>query len=875
MRRSRGTTIVRHPLLFLFAALAALVAQVAAVSPASAQSPDDPAASAAANARPGLRGDYHTSTGPGAFDFGTLKATVVDPNIEFADLEPIFTALTGQNDNVTVRWTGRITPEHSETYTFSMIGDNGYRLWVDNQIIIDHWVDDWDIEQIGTPITLEAGRAYDFKIEYFEHWGGSNLRLRWESPSTPKQIVPASAFTLPEGFVPAGPNTAKLTERGDTAVLTFDKPLARLPRDAAAHFGLAVAGTAWPVKTATLDRRDPRVLHLGLEHPVPKQAGDSVRTSYDGQGGVGYADGSAFEAYTFVIVENGSNHTISTRWAKQVNPNRPLPEYPRPQLTRAEWVNLNGRWEFAAAREGEAPPFGRTLRERVTVPFPIESTLSGLQRHEDRMWYRRTFTVPPHWKGRVLLHLDAVDYESVVYVNGKEVGRHVGGYDRHTVDVTDALRRHGPQELIVWVSDPTDRDRQALGKQHLNPHSIWYTTASGIWQTVWLEPVPDTRISGLRTTPDVPGKALKATVNAEGKGAAKVTLTAKAGHKVVGTVTGAPGAELTLPVRDPILWTPDKPYLYDLEVTLSDARGRTLDRVGSYFGMRSIAVAQVDGVDRILLNGEPVFHFGPLDQGFWPDGIYTPPTDEALRYDLEQTKRWGFNTVRKHVKVESDRWFHHADRLGLLVWQDMPSKFAAGSAEDKARFEAEFKRIMDQHHNSPSVVMWVPFNEGWGQYDQARIADQVKAWDPSRLVNNMSGINCCGAQDGGNGDVADYHIYVGPGDPPAPTGGRATVLGEYGGLGLLLVGHTWSGGGWGYVGEPDRNALTEHYLRLNEDLKRLRSCKGLSAAIYTQTTDVEIEVNGIMTYDRAVTKPDVARISAANKAVISGAPVAC
>ncbi|MFO7250591.1 MAG: PA14 domain-containing protein [Actinomycetes bacterium] len=867
MSTTRGRTILKHPLLLLLAALCTLAAQFALVAPTAAR---------AADGRPGLRGDYYTSTGQGRFDFGELKATVVDPNIEFADLEPIFNLLTGRSDDVTVRWTGRITPEHSETYTFSIIGDNGFRLWIDNQLVIDHWVDDWDVEITGTPIALEAGRAYDFKLEFFEHYGGSHLRLRWESPSTPKQIVPPSAFTLPEGFEPPGPVTARVVESGDTAVLTFDKPLARLPKEAAEHFSLTIGGTAWPVKSATLDPRDRRVLRLGLQHPVPRQAGNNLRTSYDGQGGVAYADGGEFPAYVHVLVENGSTYTISTKWAKKVNPNRPLPEYPRPQLTRKDWSNLNGVWEFAPAREGEDPPFGRTLPERITVPFPVESTLSGINRHEDRMWYRRTFTVPASWakKGRVLLHLDAVDYEAVVYVNGTQVGSHKGGYDRFTVDVTDALRPHGQQELIVYVADPSDRDRQALGKQHLNPQSIWYTTTSGIWQTVWLEPVPEAYISGLRTTPDVPGKALKATVTAEGE-AAEVTLTARAKGRVVGTVSGAPGTELTLPVPDPILWTPENPFLYDLEVTLKDARGRTLDKAGSYFGMRSISIGKVDGMNRILLNGEPVFHFGPLDQGFWPDGIYTAPTDEALRFDLEQIKNFGYNAVRKHVKVEPDRWYYHADRLGLLVWQDMPSRFAARSAEDNAQFEAELKRIMDQHHNSPSVVMWVPFNEGWGQYDQARIADQVKAWDPSRLVNNMSGINCCGAVDGGNGDVADYHIYVGPGDPPAPTGDRATVLGEYGGLGLLVVGHSWSGGGWGYQGEPDANALTNHYLQLNEQLKRLRSCKGLSAAIYTQITDVEIEVNGLLTYDRAVVKPDVGKLRADNRDVIAGSPVAC
>lgn len=804
----------------------------------------------AAAERHGLRGDYHLSTGAGALDFGELKATVVDPNLELADLNPTLQLLAGRADDVSVRWTGQIQPEHSETYTFSMIGDNGFRLWIDGQVIIDHWVDDWDIEQVGTPIALEAGRKYDIKVEYFEHFGGAHLRLRWQSPSRPKEIVPAAALTLPEGFDPPGPVAATVNAAGDVATLTFGKALKPLPAGAADKLVITVGGTRWPVKSAVLKNRD--TVLLKLAHPVPAKAGATLRASYDGNGGITHTDGTALAAFPFAFVVNASTHVLSTRWSKDVNPARPLPEYPRPQLVRKDWRSLNGTWQFAPAQEGEAAPIGRDLPERIVVPYPVESQLSGIGRHEERMWYRRTFDVPRSWtKERVLLHLDAVDWDSTVYVNGKRVGAHKGGYDRHTVDVTDALKRHGRQELVVGVVDRTDQDGQAVGKQRLTPGNIWYTPASGIWQTVWLEPVPKRHIEGVDTVPDVPGQALKVTVRGS---SGTAVVTARDGRRVVGRVVGKVGTELRLPVRNPKLWSPENPHLYDLTVSVGD------DEVESYFGMRTISLEN----NRMMLNGKPVFQIGPLDQGYWPDGIYTAPTDQALRHDLVETKRLGFNAVRKHVKIESDRWYHHADKLGLLVWQDMPS---AHRSTDRPQFEAELKAMVDQHRSSPSIIMWVPFNEGWGQYDMARIADLVKSWDPSRLVNNQSGVNCCGAVDGGNGDVKDLHIYPGPGDTGKPSGTRATVLGEYGGLALPVIGHTWSGGGWGYATEPDAKALTDRYIAMTEELRRLHACDALSAAIYTQTTDVETEINGLMTYDRAITKPDVKRMHDANKAL--------
>ncbi|RVX40518.1 glycosyl hydrolase family 2 [Nonomuraea polychroma] len=820
--------------------------------------PASAATTTAAAERNGLRGDYYLASGPGKFDFAELKATVVDPNLELADLNPTLRLLTGREDDVTVRWTGKIQAKYSETYTFSMIGDNGFRLWIDGKPIIDHWVDDWDREQAGTPIALEADRTYDVKVEYFEHFGGAHLRLRWQSASQPKAIVPKEAFTLPAGFEPAGPSDATLNAAGDVATLTFANPLNALPAGAAGKLVVTVAGTPWPVTAATL--KNPETVELKLKYPVPAKAGATVRADYDGSGGITHTDGTPLAAYRYAYVVNASAYVLRTQWAEDVNPDNPLPEYPRPQLVRDRWRSLNGTWQFAPAKGGEAAPIGRDLPERIVVPYPVESQLSGIGRHEERMWYRRTFEVPRTWRGeRLLLHLDAVDWQATIYVNGKQVGTHKGGYDRITVDVTDALRRGGPQELVVGVYDPTDTGSQAIGKQRLNPSGIWYTAVSGIWQTVWIEPVPQDRIDRVDTEPDLRGQAVYVTVHGTGGTA---TVVAKDGRRVIGKVSGPVGKELRLPVPSPRLWSPDDPHLYDLEVRLKQ------DHVASYFGMRSIELSG----NRMLLNGKPVFQIGPLDQGFWPDGIYTAPTDEALRYDLEQTKALGFNAVRKHVKVESDRWYHHADKLGLLVWQDMPSAFRT---DDRPQFEAELREMIDQHRSSPSIIMWVPFNEGWGQYDQARVADLVKSWDPSRLVNNMSGVNCCGAVDGGNGDAKDFHIYPGPGNPGKPSGTRANVIGEYGGLALPVVGHTWSGGGWGYAVEPNPEALTTRYVNMIKELERLHACERLSAAIYTQTTDVETEINGLMTYDRAITKPDVKRVHDAHKALTGAINPAC
>jgi hypothetical protein len=563
---------------------------------------------------------------------------------------------------------------------------------------------------------------------------------------------------------------------------------------------------------------------------------------------------------------------LVTRWAKQVSPDKVHPEYPRPQMVRDEWQNLNGLWEYAIRPKTEGRP--AQFDGQILVPFPVESALSGVMRPVDenqRLWYRRAFELPADWSGkRVLLHFGAADWEATVWVNGKELGTHRGGYDPFTFDITDALAAAAAgakHELLLAVWDPTDAGTQPRGKQVRKPEGIWYTATTGIWQTVWLEPVPDAHIDQLKITPDVDRSLVRLTVAGPQKRSVKATVLEA--DREISSASGPTGTALELPVENAKLWSPDDPFLYNLKVELL-ADGQTVDQVASYFGMRKIALGKDEGgVMRLMLNNKRLFMFGPLDQGFWPDGLYTAPTDDALRYDIEMIRGLGFNLARKHVKVEPDRWYYWADTLGLLVWQDMPSGDAfpgdgqqeiKRSKESAEQFELELRRLTDARGNHPSLVMWVPFNEGWGQYDTRRIAAWVKEYDPSRLVDQASGWS-----DMGTGDVHDIHDYPGPASPdPEPQ--RAAVLGEFGGLGLPVAGHMWlPDKGWGYRSFKSPDELTEAYLNLAELLRPLVGQPGLSAAVYTQTTDVEIEINGLMTYDRAQVKPDAGRLAAANR----------
>jgi hypothetical protein len=556
---------------------------------------------------------------------------------------------------------------------------------------------------------------------------------------------------------------------------------------------------------------------------------------------------------------------LMTRWAKDVTPESVHPEYPRPQMVRKDWKNLNGLWQFASADEVKETPVGKDLSGQILVPFPMESALSGVGKHHDKSWYRRTFEVPKEWRDggkRVLLHFGAVDYESIVWLNGKELGKHVGGYDGFSYDITDALKGDGQQEIVVGVVDMT-AETQARGKQITNPHGIWYTPVSGIWQTVWIEPVAKDGIKSLKITPDVDAGGVRVEV----AGAKDAKILVRAGDMAL---AGGKSGEL-IKIPNARLWSPDTPHLYDLTVTAGD------DVVTSYFGMRKIEVSPDEkGVPRIKLNGKPIMQVGPLDQGFWPDGIYTAPTEAAMKYDLEVTKKLGFNMIRKHVKVEPQRWYHLADTMGFLVWQDMPNVSAGDAGEWQKQFEKELEQLVAQHINSPSIIMWVPLNEGWGQdarkkedgttakapYDKAgtvALADKVKKWDPTRLVNNASGWT-----DSGGGDVHDIHNYPGPAAPPIEKK-RAIVLGEFGGLGLPVEGHLWqSDKNWGYQNMTSPEELTDRYVRLLGRLWQLHDDSGLCAGVYTQTTDVEGEVNGFMTYDREVIKMDESRTRDAN-----------
>ena len=567
-----------------------------------------------------------------------------------------------------------------------------------------------------------------------------------------------------------------------------------------------------------------------------------------------------------------------SKFADDVDPANPHPEYPRPQLAREQWQNLNGLWDlrFAAAGDDLSTPPTDGFDRRILVPFPVESALSGVGEAvpEGRVWYQRTFAVPEDWTrdgGRVRLNFGAVDWESHVFVNGQKVGEHRGGFDPFSLDITDALKA-GQNTLAVGVSDPTNTGAQPRGKQHRNPSGIFYTPVTGIWQTVWMEPVPAAHIRSLRITPDVDAGEVEIQVDAEGGSNVPdgdfLEYTITDGDRVLIQVPG-PSGIVRLKIRDAKLWSPASPHLYGLKVRYNN------DEVTSYFGMRKVELGRDDRgmVTSIKLNGQPLFQVGPLDQGWWPDGLYTAPTDAALRYDIEATKDLGFNMIRKHVKVEPARWYYWADKLGVLVWQDMPSGAQSGQKhgiaptdpndadlppEARAQFEAELLEMIADFGNHPSIIMWVVFNEGWGQHDTARLTALTKELDPTRLASNASGWT-----DRGVGDVMDLHHYPEPVMPPLEKD-RVAVLGEFGGVGLALEGHLWQKDRlMQYRGARDSEALTRDYETYFRDVYKLRDA-GLAAAVYTQTTDVEGEINGLLTYDREVVKVDAERARKAN-----------
>ncbi|TSJ36597.1 glycoside hydrolase family 2 [Mucilaginibacter corticis] len=558
---------------------------------------------------------------------------------------------------------------------------------------------------------------------------------------------------------------------------------------------------------------------------------------------------------------------LQTRWAKEVTALHNHDAYPRPQLMRTNWINLNGLWDYAIVHKGEQPK--ENFGGRILVPYPIESALSGVQKSllpDQELWYKRKVLKPKSKTGdRVLLHFGAVDWQATVFVNGKEVVKHEGGYTAFTVDITSELKA-GSNELKVKVFDPTDAGIQPHGKQTLNPANIYYTPSSGIWQTVWMEVVQKNYIESLTITPDIDKKLVSVIVHSHVNGTVKL----KTDNCII---AGKANTVINVPVKDMKLWSPENPHLYDLTVILGK------DQVKSYFGMRKIGVAKdIKGISRICLNNKPYYNLGTLDQGFWPDGLYSAPTDAALKFDVEAIKAMGFNTIRKHIKVEPARWYYYADKLGILVWQDMVNPDQQLRPGAKVEFEKESKEIVNQLHNYPSITTWVLFNEEWGAYDQARMTNWLKISDPTRLVNGHSGgilyVNNQKAKGADtsyvNADITDIHSYPNP-MISLNQNNKAMVCGEFGGIGVSVTGHEWNDiTGWGYVQVLPKD-LESRYDHMIKKLYQLKE-QGLSGSIYTQPFDVEGEENGLITYDREIAKVPLTRLKEINSQLIRTAP---
>ena len=582
-----------------------------------------------------------------------------------------------------------------------------------------------------------------------------------------------------------------------------------------------------------------------------------------------------------------ADNPIMTKWGENLDPENVWQEYPRPQLVRQDWMNLNGLWDYSVVSHNAPAP--EKYEGEILVPFCVESALSGVKhilKPDERLWYHRTFTIPADWSGKdVILNFDAVDWEAAVWVNNAYVGAHKGGYDRFSFDISEFLKDSGEQEIVVAVSDPTSFGPHARGKQRFPQEGIWYTPVSGIWQTVWLEAVPKlTYIKEVKITPDLDNKSvticpmLKDTFVRN----YQVEVTVLDNGKKVVSGSGRGDRPFTINIAEPKLWSPDSPFLYDLKLKLIDGDdgNKVIEELTSYFGMRKISLGEGKQGKIMYLNNEPLFHYGTLDQGWWPDGLHTPPSDEAMKFDIEITKNMGFNMIRKHIKVEPDRWFYWCDKMGMLVWQDMPSGMRTipksadmndpvkpfqpqqiwhrdpdqqKRSETAAQYEWELRRMMDLHYNYPCIVVWVPFNEGWGQYDTMRITEAMKACDPTRLINPVSGwtLRPCG-------DIHDIHTYDKKVREPEYFKDRASVVGEYGGIGYAVRGHLWTDNdkrNWGYQESETSDKLFNDYaFKFNQivDMKN----NGLAGAVYTQTTDVEGEINGLMTYDRKVIKFD-------------------
>ena len=605
---------------------------------------------------------------------------------------------------------------------------------------------------------------------------------------------------------------------------------------------------------------------------------------------------------------------IMTPWADRIDPSAVHQEYPRPQMVRSQWANLNGLWDYAITPLGSET---FSSEGKILVPFAVESALSGVGRRvgdENELWYERTFSVPSSWKGKdVLLHFGAVDWQTDVWVNGFHVGQHKGGYDPFSFDITSFLNKSGKQSLRVKVYDATDQAFQPRGKQVASPGLIWYTPVTGIWQTVWMEPVSKSHIENYYVVSDIDARTMTVTVDVAAKHSDDVVrvdivegglgYSAESPSAKILASADCAGGKAVINIPEVCPWSPDEPYLYGVKVSLLRA-GKVVDSVDGYTAMRKVGVVKdttPNKYRRMALNGKILFQYGPLDQGWWPDGLYTAPSDEALKFDLVKTKEWGYNMVRKHIKVEPARWYYYCDVLGLIVWQDMPnvadnhSVMMPSRPEEVAKLQRnkwaqdtfsipgsdcqvpplwkenyynEWREIIQDLRCFQSILVWVPFNEAWGQFDTEEAAAFTKALDPTRFVDAASGGNLrfCG-------DIIDVHHY------PAPAMNAfdrkyVNVLGEYGGIGYPVEGHLWQkDANWGYG-----NVMTngEDVLKLYEEFAEMLKtfvANGCAAAVYTQTTDVEVEVNGLMTYDRKVIKIDEKRLAEINRSVIASSPI--
>ena len=575
--------------------------------------------------------------------------------------------------------------------------------------------------------------------------------------------------------------------------------------------------------------------------------------------------------------------TMRTKWAAQVAPDNVWKEYPRPQFERSEWMNLNGLWKYTL--QNKSMPMPQKYLGDILVPFCIESSLSGVGKTmlpTDRLWYKREFVLPKNWTGKkVIINFDAVDWAASIWVNEALIGSHQGAYDRFSFDITPYLKGKGVQDIVVCVDDPSSSGSQPRGKQQMPQQGIWYTPVSGIWQTVWLEAVStEGFLKEVKITPDVDQRNVSfiPMLNEPILPNYQVAITVSEAGKVLSITSVGADNKTSVAIENPKLWSPDSPFLYDVKLELKNKEGATIDVVNSYFGMRKISLGQKEGATVMFLNNQFLFHYGTLDQGWWPDGLHTAPCDEALKQDLVITKQMGFNMIRKHIKVEPDRWYFHCDKLGIMVWQDMPSGMVilppvkpgersintqqvsrTGNdlfqrSENAAEFEHEMRRMIDNHYNAACIVMWVPFNEGWGQYATCRIADAIKGLDPTRLVNSASGwgLRPCG-------DMYDIHTYQTEVNVPAISLDRASVIGEFGGIGYPITGHLWNPEmrNWGYQTYQSADELLKNYEYKFNQIVAMKKTKALSAAVYTQTTDVEGEINGLMTYDREIIKMPV------------------